>query len=102
MLPYSVTAVYIHTHTHPPTHHHHHAFPPTALGQHPEREAPAFPVGKKVQKAANTSRGLYQRWCELLQETEVAVSKSSTGPPMSSPSFGALNRTWRRLDILPG
>ncbi|KAJ1161019.1 hypothetical protein NDU88_001508 [Pleurodeles waltl] len=37
-------------------------------------EDPFFVVKGEVQKAVNTSRGLYQRWYELLQETHV-VSK---------------------------
>uniref|UniRef100_A0A2K6GUS4 Syntaxin 10 n=1 Tax=Propithecus coquereli TaxID=379532 RepID=A0A2K6GUS4_PROCO len=31
-------------------------------------EDPFFVVRGEVQKAVNTARGLYQRWCELLQE----------------------------------
>ncbi|XP_066469508.1 syntaxin-10 [Tiliqua scincoides] len=37
-------------------------------------EDPFFVVKGEVQKAANTASGLYQRWCQLLQETPV-VSK---------------------------
>nr|XP_005994382.1 PREDICTED: syntaxin-10 isoform X2 [Latimeria chalumnae] len=37
-------------------------------------EDPFFVVKGEVQKTVNTSRGLYQRWCELLQETNI-VSK---------------------------
>nr|XP_055227856.1 syntaxin-10 isoform X2 [Gorilla gorilla gorilla] len=32
-------------------------------------EDPFFVVRGEVQKAVNTARGLYQRWCELLQES---------------------------------
>uniref|UniRef100_A0AAA9TBE6 Syntaxin 10 n=1 Tax=Bos taurus TaxID=9913 RepID=A0AAA9TBE6_BOVIN len=34
-------------------------------------EDPFFVVRGEVQKAVNTARGLYQRWCELLQESAV-------------------------------
>ncbi|XP_063302034.1 syntaxin-10 isoform X2 [Pelobates fuscus] len=34
-------------------------------------EDPFSVVRSEVQKALNTSRGLYQRWCELLQESHV-------------------------------
>ncbi|XP_075132149.1 syntaxin-10 isoform X1 [Leptodactylus fuscus] len=34
-------------------------------------EDPFSVVRGEVQKALNTSRGLYQRWCELLQESQV-------------------------------
>ncbi|XP_053320921.1 syntaxin-10 [Spea bombifrons] len=34
-------------------------------------EDPFSVVRSEVQKALNTSRGLYQRWCELLQESQV-------------------------------
>nr|XP_056719768.1 syntaxin-10 [Euleptes europaea] len=34
-------------------------------------EDPFFVVRGEVQKAVNSARGLYQRWCELLQETHV-------------------------------
>ncbi|GCB77746.1 hypothetical protein scyTo_0018509 [Scyliorhinus torazame] len=37
-------------------------------------EDPFFVVKGEVQKAVNTARGLYQRWCELLQDTQT-VSK---------------------------
>ncbi|XP_041032840.1 syntaxin-6-like [Carcharodon carcharias] len=37
-------------------------------------EDPFFVVKGEVQKAVNTARGLYQRWCELLQDTQ-SVSK---------------------------
>ncbi|XP_067877361.1 syntaxin-6-like [Heterodontus francisci] len=37
-------------------------------------EDPFFVVRGEVQKAVNTARGLYQRWCELLQDTQ-SVSK---------------------------
>uniref|UniRef100_UPI00398EF763 syntaxin-6-like isoform X2 n=1 Tax=Pristiophorus japonicus TaxID=55135 RepID=UPI00398EF763 len=35
---------------------------------------PFFVVKGEVQKAVNTARGLYQRWCELLQDSQ-SVSK---------------------------
>ncbi|KAJ6668030.1 hypothetical protein lerEdw1_016351 [Lerista edwardsae] len=35
-------------------------------------EDPFFVVKGEVQKAVNTALGLYQRWCQLLQETPVA------------------------------
>lgn len=34
----------------------------------PHRRARCAPACSEVQKAVNTARGLYQRWCELLQE----------------------------------
>uniref|UniRef100_A0A8D0BAT3 Syntaxin 10 n=1 Tax=Salvator merianae TaxID=96440 RepID=A0A8D0BAT3_SALMN len=34
-------------------------------------EDPFFVVKGEVQKAVNTTRGLYHRWCQLLQETHV-------------------------------
>ncbi|CAI5766369.1 syntaxin-10 isoform X2 [Podarcis lilfordi] len=37
-------------------------------------EDPFFVVKGEVQKAVNAARGLYQRWCQLLQETQV-ISK---------------------------
>ncbi|XP_053075785.1 syntaxin-10 isoform X1 [Acinonyx jubatus] len=37
-------------------------------------EDPFFVVRGEVQKAVNTARGLYQRWCELLQE-DAAVGR---------------------------
>ncbi|XP_078387463.1 syntaxin-10 [Cetorhinus maximus] len=37
-------------------------------------EDPFFVVKGEVQKAVNTARGLYQRWCELLEDTH-SVSK---------------------------
>ncbi|XP_067829072.1 syntaxin-6-like [Heptranchias perlo] len=37
-------------------------------------EDPFFVVKGEVQKAVNTARGLYQRWCELLQDTQ-SISK---------------------------
>lgn len=39
------------------------------MGGPPAPIAPAVPLPhREVQKAVNTARGLYQRWCELLQE----------------------------------
>ncbi|KAF7249074.1 Syntaxin-10 [Varanus komodoensis] len=35
-------------------------------------EDPFFVVKGEVQKAVNTARGLYQRWCQLLQETQLS------------------------------
>lgn len=36
--------------------------------------AVCVPARREVQKAVNTARGLYQRWCELLQE-DAAVGR---------------------------
>lgn len=38
-------------------------------------EDPFFVVRGEVQKAVNTARGLYQRWCQLLQETSVVTKE---------------------------
>ncbi|XP_062976587.1 syntaxin-10 [Elgaria multicarinata webbii] len=38
-------------------------------------EDPFFVVKGEVQKAVNTARGLYQRWCQLLQETHVVTKE---------------------------
>ncbi|XP_075715245.1 syntaxin-10 isoform X1 [Rhinoderma darwinii] len=38
-------------------------------------EDPFSVVRGEVQKALNTSRGLYQRWCELLQESQVTSAE---------------------------
>ncbi|XP_075758560.1 syntaxin-10 isoform X2 [Pelodiscus sinensis] len=38
-------------------------------------EDPFAAVRGEVQKAVNTAQGLYQRWCELLQETHVVSSE---------------------------
>uniref|UniRef100_A0A8C5N292 Syntaxin 10 n=1 Tax=Leptobrachium leishanense TaxID=445787 RepID=A0A8C5N292_9ANUR len=38
-------------------------------------EDPFSVVRSEVQKALNTSRGLYQRWCELLQESHVTSAE---------------------------
>ncbi|KAM8972510.1 syntaxin-10 [Pelodytes ibericus] len=38
-------------------------------------EDPFSVVRSEVQKALNTSRGLYQRWCELLQEGQVTSAE---------------------------
>ncbi|KAH0629649.1 hypothetical protein JD844_011878 [Phrynosoma platyrhinos] len=35
-------------------------------------EDPFFVVKGEVQKAVNTARGLYERWCQLLEETHVS------------------------------
>ena len=37
----------------------------------PASRARCAPARSEVQKAVNTARGLYQRWCELLQESAV-------------------------------
>uniref|UniRef100_A0A6I8PRY8 Syntaxin 10 n=1 Tax=Xenopus tropicalis TaxID=8364 RepID=A0A6I8PRY8_XENTR len=39
------------------------------------RLLPFSPLVPLVQKALNTSRGLYQRWCELLQESQVTSAE---------------------------
>ncbi|KAH1176382.1 hypothetical protein KIL84_021116 [Mauremys mutica] len=38
-------------------------------------EDPFSAVRGEVQKAVNTARGLYERWCELLQETHVVSTE---------------------------
>ncbi|KAH1175282.1 hypothetical protein KIL84_021696, partial [Mauremys mutica] len=38
-------------------------------------EDPFSAVWGEVQKAVNTARGLYERWCELLQETHVVSTE---------------------------
>lgn len=46
-----------------------HSFWGAATGGPPAlRRARCAPACSEVQKAVNTARGLYQRWCELLQE----------------------------------
>lgn len=37
----------------------------------PASRARCAPARSEVQKAVNTARGLYQRWCELVQESAV-------------------------------
>ncbi|XP_011850273.1 PREDICTED: syntaxin-10 isoform X3 [Mandrillus leucophaeus] len=44
-------------------------FRPGGKGIDMSLEDPFFVVRGEVQKAVNTARGLYQRWCELLQES---------------------------------
>lgn len=46
-----------------------HSFGGVAAGGPPAlRRTRCAPACSEVQKAVNTARGLYQRWCELLQE----------------------------------
>lgn len=48
-------------------------YPVPARPPHPCHSL-VFVFCREVQKAVNAARGLYQRWCQLLQETQV-VSK---------------------------
>nr|XP_014425641.1 syntaxin-10 [Pelodiscus sinensis] len=47
---------------------------PALLLPRPLLSPPLF-APREVQKAVNTAQGLYQRWCELLQETHVVSSE---------------------------
>lgn len=63
--------------------------------------------GSEVQKAVNTARGLYQRWCELLQE-DAAVGREELDWTTNELRNGLRSIEWdledleETIDILGG